>query len=72
MLKKIIEKNYKWIIVFLCLIIVLMLLEDIFENEQLELDVLVYKLVFGICIDSNILRNTHFLKKQKNWYVYNK
>lgn len=45
MLKKIIEKNYKWIIVFLCLIIVLMLLEDIFENEQLELDVLVYKLV---------------------------
>ena len=45
MLKKIIEKNYKWIIAFLCLIIVLMILEDIFENEQLELDVFVYRLV---------------------------
>ena len=45
MLKKIIEKNYKWIIAFLCLIIVLMMLEDIFENEQLELDVFVYRLV---------------------------
>ena len=45
MLKRIIEKNYKWIIAFLCLIIVLMFLEDIFENEQLTLDVLVYRLV---------------------------
>ena len=45
MLKKIIEKNYKWIIFFLCLIIVLMILEDIFENEQLQLDVFVYRLV---------------------------
>ena len=45
MLKRIIEKNYKWIIAFLCLIIVLMMLEDIFENEQLSLDMLVYKLV---------------------------
>ena len=45
MLKRIIEKNYKWIIAFLCLIIVLMLLEDIFENEQLTLDMFVYRLV---------------------------
>lgn len=45
MLKRIIEKNYKWIIAFLCLIIVIMLLEDIFENEQLILDMVVYKLV---------------------------
>ncbi len=45
MLKRIIEKNYKWIIAFLCLIIVLMILEDIFENEQLTLDMLVYRLV---------------------------
>ena len=45
MLKRIIEKNYKWIIVFLCLIIVMMMLEDIFENEQLKIDVLLYKLV---------------------------
>ena len=45
MLKRIIEKNYKWIIAFLCLIIVLMMLEDIFENEQLTLDMLVYRLV---------------------------
>ena len=45
MLKRIIQKNYKWIIAFLCLIIVLMLLEDIFENEQLTLDMFVYRLV---------------------------
>ena len=45
MLKRIIEKNYKWIIAFLCLIIVLMMLEDIFENEQLALDMFVYRLV---------------------------
>ena len=45
MLKRIIEKNYKWIIAFLCLIIVLMMLEDIFENQQLTLDMVVYKLV---------------------------
>lgn len=45
MLKRIIEKNYKWIIAFLCLIIVIMMLEDIFENEQLTLDILVYRLV---------------------------
>ena len=45
MLKRIIEKNYKWIIAFLCLIIVLMMLEDIFENEQLSLDMFVYRLV---------------------------
>ncbi len=45
MLKRIVEKNYKWIIAFLCLIIVLMMLEDIFENEQLTLDMVVYRLV---------------------------
>ena len=45
MLKRMIEKNYKWIIAFLCLIIVIMILEDIFENEQLTLDMLVYRLV---------------------------
>ena len=45
MLKRIVEKNYKWIIAFLCLIIVLMMLEDIFENERLTLDMVVYRLV---------------------------
>ncbi len=45
MLKRIIEKNYKWIVFFLCIIIVLIMLEDVFKNEQLTLDILVYKLV---------------------------
>ena len=45
MLKRVMEKNYKWIIAFLCLIIVLMMLEDIFENEQMSLDMFVYRLV---------------------------
>ena len=45
MLKKKKKKNYKWIIALLCLIIVLMMIEDIFEHEQLTLDMLVYRLV---------------------------
>lgn len=45
MVKKIIEKNYKWIIVFLCIIIVVMMLENIFGNHQLELDIQVYRAV---------------------------
>lgn len=45
MLKKVIEKNYKWIITFLCMIIVLMMLEDIYHQEQLTIDREIYKLV---------------------------
>ena len=45
MLKDAIKKNYKWIILFLCVVIFLLLLEDIFENEILNLDVLAYRII---------------------------
>ena len=45
MLKRVIENNYKWIIILLCVIIFLMLLEDIFTMEQLQIDQAIYKLV---------------------------
>ena len=45
MLKKEKKKNYKWIILFLCAIIFLLLLEDIFEKEILDLDIIAYKMI---------------------------
>ena len=45
MLKNAIKKNYKWIILFLCAIIFLLLLEDIFEKEILDLDIIAYKMI---------------------------
>ena len=45
MLKNAIKKNYKWIILFLCAIIFLLLLEDIFEKEVLDLDIIAYKMI---------------------------
>ena len=45
MLKDAIKKNYKWIIVFLCIIIFLLLLEDIFENQILDLDIAAYRMI---------------------------
>lgn len=43
MLKRIIEKNYKWITILLCVIIVLMMLEDIFNSQRLTIDTAIYK-----------------------------
>lgn len=44
-LKKIIKKDYKWIILFLCIILFLAILEDVFEYETLALDTSVYTIV---------------------------
>ena len=44
-LKKIIKKDYKWIILFLCVILFLVILEDVFEYETLALDTSVYTIV---------------------------
>ena len=44
-LKKIIKKDYKWIILFLCVILFLAILEDVFEYETLALDTSVYTIV---------------------------
>lgn len=48
MLKKIGElfkKNYKYIILLICIIIFFAILEDVFEKETLRMDLLVYKLI---------------------------
>lgn len=44
-LKNILKNNYKWIILFICIIIVMDLIEDIFEYEKLNIDIITYKLV---------------------------
>ena len=44
-LKKIILKDYKWIILFICIILFLSILEDVFEYETLALDYSVYNIV---------------------------
>lgn len=44
-LKKIIKKDYKWIILFICVILFLAILEDVFEYETLALDTSVYTIV---------------------------
>lgn len=45
MIQKIIKKNKKLIIIFICVVIVLAILEDLFEQETIELDTIIYKLV---------------------------
>lgn len=44
-IKTIFIKNYKWIILLICIIAFLAILEDVFEYEQLKMDVIVYKMV---------------------------
>ena len=43
--KDIIKNNYKWIILFICVIVFLEILEDIFVLERLKIDTLAYKIV---------------------------
>lgn len=38
-------KNFKWILLFLCIIIFLELAEDVFEKEIMKLDIISYKLI---------------------------
>ena len=44
-LKDILKNNYKWIILFICVIVFLEILEDIFALERLKIDILAYKIV---------------------------
>lgn len=44
-LKKILNKNYKWIILFLCVVLFLAILQNVFYEEQLVLDSIFYNLV---------------------------
>lgn len=44
-LKEILKNNYKWIILFICLILFINIIEDIFEYEKLTIDNITYKIV---------------------------
>lgn len=44
-IKQIIQKNYKWIILFLCVVLFLAILEDLFEQETLKIDTIVFQIV---------------------------
>ena len=43
--RQIIRKNLKWIAFFICIIIFIEILEEIFKKEQLYLDMLIYQIV---------------------------
>lgn len=48
MLKKIgkaLKKNYKYIILLICVIIFIAIIEDVFEKETIEMDLLIYKIM---------------------------
>ena len=44
-IKKILKKNYKYIILLICIIILYAIIEDIFEKETIFIDLFVYKLI---------------------------
>ena len=46
-------KNFKWIILFICLLMFIAILEDVFEKEIMKLDILGYGLISNI-ISENI------------------
>lgn len=44
-MKKVIKKNYKFIILLICIIIVFAIIEDLYEKETITIDLLIYKLI---------------------------
>lgn len=44
-IKYILKNNYKWIILFVCFVIAIDLIEDIFEYEKLTIDSITYKII---------------------------
>ena len=45
-------KNFKWIILFICLLMFIAILEDVFEKEIMKLDILGYGLISTIISDN--------------------
>ena len=44
-IEKILKKNYKYIILLICIIILYAIIEDIFEKETMFIDLFIYKLI---------------------------
>ena len=52
--KEIIEKNMKWIALFICLVLVIGIIEDVLDNQIYKLDVAGYNFVSKYLISDNI------------------
>ena len=48
-------KKYKWLIVFICLILFLLLAEDVFNNEIMYGDIVGYNLIKTYLINDKIV-----------------
>lgn len=42
---KALKKNYKFIILLICVVIFIAIIEDIFEKETMTIDLLIYKII---------------------------
>ena len=58
---KIIKENYKWIICFMCLILFLLLAEDVFNKDVMRGDILGYNLVRKYLISKDITSIMKFI-----------
>jgi len=52
--KEIIEKNIKWIVLFLCIVLIIGIIEDLLDKEIDKLDVAGYNLVSEYLISDNV------------------
>lgn len=52
--KEIIEKNMKWIALFICLVLVIGIIEDVLDKEIYKLDVVGYELISKHLISENV------------------
>ena len=68
-IKKVIKKIYKVIIIVICLVIFLAILEDIFEEEKMKIDTVIYNLIV-LKMRNDFL--THIFKVITNfrWSIY--
>ena len=53
-IKEILEKNIKWIALFICLVLVIGIVEDVLDKEILKLDIAGYNFVAQYLISDNI------------------
>ena len=58
---KIVKENYKWIICFMCLILFLLLAEDVFNKDVMRGDILGYNLVRKYLISKDITSIMKFI-----------
>ena len=53
-IKKLLSNNYKWIICFICLILFLLLAEDVFNNDIMNGDIIGYNFISTYLINDTV------------------